>query len=192
MEVYKDIIGYERLYQISNKGRLKSFKRGSGRILKPELRGGYKAVTLSNGKRKKYYIHVLIAMSFLDYNINNPFDLVVDHIDNNRLNNDLSNLQLISNRENTSKDQNKYNRTSKYTGVSASYGNWRALINVNKTDYHLGFFKSELKASIEYQKALHHLERNIDGLDNYHFENNRIKGKLFLSELYQYYLNDNL
>jgi len=193
-ELFEDIPECQGRYQVSNFGRVKSLIKYRGskeRILKPEIRRGYETVTLSNnGKRKKYYSHVLVAIVFLNHDVDNPFNLIVDHINNNRTDNRVSNLQLISNRKNNTKDQNKYNRTSKYIGVSLSNGKWRALINVGKINYHLGFFKSEKEASIEYQRALIHIERNIDGLDSYDFDNNRRKGKEFIKEMSKYYSPD--
>ena len=190
-EIFKDIKEYKGIYQVSKKGLVKSLM-STERILKPEIRRGYNSVTLcNNGKRKKYYIHILVAKTFLDYCTDNPFNLIVDHINNIRTDNRVDNLQLISGRENNSKDQNKHNRTSKYIGVSFSDGKWRALINVDKINYHLGIFKSEKEASIEYKRALKHLERSIDGLDSYDFENNRRKGKEFMKEMSEYYSSNN-
>jgi hypothetical protein len=49
-------------------------------------------------------IHILVAEAFLGYDSKNGFGLVVDHIDNNPHNNKLSNLQIVTTRENTTKD----------------------------------------------------------------------------------------
>jgi hypothetical protein len=63
-------------------------------------------------------------------------------------------LQLITNRENSSKD--KKNGTSQYTGVSwnKSRNKWRVYININNKNKYLGLFTDEYEAHLVYQKAL--------------------------------------
>lgn len=98
-EIWKDIKGYEGLYQVSNNGLIKN-KEGS--ILKPFISNGYYRVKLTKqGKRKNEYIHRIVAYAFLDLDKNKS--LQVDHIDNNRLNNNFRNLQLLTQKENIKK-----------------------------------------------------------------------------------------
>ena len=94
MEIWKDIKGYEGLYQISNKGRVKSLgnnKTKKEKILSPGKHKGYFYVSLyKNRKEKKYSIHRLVAQAFLP----NPDNLpVVNHKDENKLNNNVENLE---------------------------------------------------------------------------------------------------
>lgn len=147
-EIFKDIPGYEGMYQVSNLGNVKSFKRGY--LLKNNLNNRYLKVKL---KRKTIMVHQLVAMSFLNH-IPNGNNIIVDHIDCNKLNNKLCNLQLITNRENLSKD--KKNKTSKYTGVCwhKRSGKWRSKICINRKHKHLGYFDCELKAAEVYQDEL--------------------------------------
>lgn len=161
-ENWKDVIGYEGRYEVSDLGRVKSLPKtwisGSGtvrshegKILKQQEHNGYLSVNLfNNGKGKKHMVHKLIAASFLDDIIS---DLVVDHIDNNSLNNKVENLQLITQRENLSKDKKG---SSKYTGVSwhSQRKKWRSEIYVNGKSKHLGLFTDEYDAHLAYQKAL--------------------------------------
>jgi hypothetical protein len=125
-EKWKQIPGYEDVYEVSNKGNVKSLQRyvnsknGSKRlvrerILKKQMMGRYLSVELNNGKPKVYKIHQLVAMAFLEHT---PcgYNIVVDHIDNNPLNNNIDNLQLISQRENNIKDR-AMNKTG-FRGVS--------------------------------------------------------------------------
>ena len=95
MEEWRDIKGYEGLYQISNKGNIKSlnYKRtGKEKIREGTIDNtGYKIISLcKNGKVKKYLIHRLVAEAFLP----NPDNLPqVNHKDENKLNNNVENLE---------------------------------------------------------------------------------------------------
>jgi hypothetical protein len=82
---------------------------------------------------------------------------VVDHDDNDKLNNRADNIKLRTNRENTSKDRK--GGTSKYIGVSwyKRYNKWRAQIFVNGKIKCLGYFENPLYASNAYQNALNNL-----------------------------------
>lgn len=92
VEIWKDIKYYENLYQGSNLGRVKSIKFGKERILKTfKNKDGYLQVGLwKNNKRKIFLVHRLVAQAFLD----NPNNLPeVNHKDENKLNNVVSNLE---------------------------------------------------------------------------------------------------
>lgn len=167
-EKFKDIPNYEGLYQISNLGRVKFMKRrilhSSGnsfvvlkeKILKGSIGNhGYNRVNLTKLKKgKRFMVHVLMAIAFLDYTKKTNKQLTIDHKDNIKTNNDISNLQLITFRENLSKD--KKNKTSKYTGVSWNKKRniWVSQIMINKKIRFLGYYKEETKASEAYQKEL--------------------------------------
>lgn len=113
-EIWKDIIGYEGLYAISNFGRVVSFQRyvvGSRRscmrinphrvmsICKSSTRnGGYMHLYLRNNDGKRlWYIHRLLAIHFIP-NPNNYKE--VDHIDGNPHNNSLCNLRWVTHKSN--------------------------------------------------------------------------------------------
>ena len=152
-EEFRSISGYEGLYEVSNFGNVKSLT--NDKILKPCLgsRGYYMVRVYKDNKGNTMSIHVLVAMAFLGHKPDG-YKIVVDHIDNNKLNNHVSNLQLISNRENTSKD--KKNGTSKYTGVTwyNASNKWLAQIAINSKKKNLGLFETEDEAHEAYQKAL--------------------------------------
>lgn len=154
-EIWKDVVGYSGHYMMSIYGDVKSLKLGTEKILKPCLdEKGYYQVTLSlNGKRKTRDIHQLMAESFLGH-IPCGHKLVIDHIDTNKLNNKLSNLQIVSNRVNS--NQKHIKSTSKYTGVCwhKDKEKWTAQIFVNGKTKHLGEFNKELEASEYYENAL--------------------------------------
>lgn len=97
MEIFKDIKGYPN-YQISNKGRVWNVR--TQRMLKPSKKeNGYYQINLVaiNGKRKKEYIHRLIALTFIDNPNNYP---EVNHIDRDRGNNVLENLEWCDRKHN--------------------------------------------------------------------------------------------
>ena len=73
-EIWRDIDGYKGLYQVSNKGRVKSLKYGKERILKPGWKtGGYLFVVLcKNGNKSNQRIHRLVADAFIPYTGLNP------------------------------------------------------------------------------------------------------------------------
>lgn len=117
MEEWKDINGYENLYQVSNYGRVKrkqslvatgikhSDKRNvKEKILKQNLkRNGYLTVDLSkDNKVKTISIHRLVAMAFLE-NDNPQEKKFIDHINCNKQDNRANNLEWVSNRENIEK-----------------------------------------------------------------------------------------
>lgn len=159
-EIWKDIPNYEGYYQVSNLGRVKSlnFNRSKKeRVLKQSIGSGYYIVCLSKDVTQKVIkVHKLVAMTFLNH-ISCGHEVVVDHIDNNKLNNNINNLQLISNRENCNKDKKR--GTSIYPGVSwdKKYNKWVSAIRIKDTRKYLGSFHCELEAAKAYQKAFDEL-----------------------------------
>lgn len=104
MEVWKDIKGYEGLYQVSNMGNVRSLKRNKNLSLEI-IRGGYCRVKLcDNGKENKILVHRLVAKEFLD----NPLGLCeINHKDENKLNNNVENLEYCTRRYNVEYSQAK-------------------------------------------------------------------------------------
>ena len=95
-ETFVKIEGFEN-YEVSNLGKVRNMK--SGRTLKPQLNpNGYLGLCLyENNKRKRLLLHRIIATAFIDNPGKKP---QVNHIDENKLNNDLSNLEWCTEREN--------------------------------------------------------------------------------------------
>ena len=102
-EIWKDIEGYEGLYQVSNLGEVRSIIQTSSRrkcILRQyQNENGYMKVNLYNlnGICKKKYIHRLVAESFIENPSNKPN---INHIDCNVKNNNVNNLEWCTQREN--------------------------------------------------------------------------------------------
>ena len=112
-EIWKDIIGYEGFYQVSNLGRVRSLTRcvhvsnsnkkrtfkGSIKKGSYEIKNGYQVVGLyKNGKSKRFFTHRLVALSFIP----NPDTFPqVNHKDENKKNNHLDNLEWCDAKYNT-------------------------------------------------------------------------------------------
>ena len=96
-EVWKDVVGYEGVYKISNKGRLSSFKSGSWKILSEiNKKGGYLSVVLKHeNKIKSARIHRLVYTSFVGEIPNLPISYI-HHKDGNKQNNCVCNLELLT------------------------------------------------------------------------------------------------
>lgn len=102
-EIWKDIVDYEGLYQVSNLGRIKTLSKNKvtpdGRVGKTKEKimqinhnnWGYCTIALSKkGKKKRFRIHRLVAEAFID-NPNNYKE--INHIDCNKDNNKVENLE---------------------------------------------------------------------------------------------------
>lgn len=158
IEIWKDVIGYESLYKISNLGNIKSLgnnKTRKEKSLKPSISStGYLNVVLGKkGKKIGKTIHQLVAEAFLNHK---PcgYKLVINHKNFIRDDNRVENLEIVSQRVNTNKKHIR--STSKYVGVywHKSNKHWSSSIQINGKQKHLGTFKTEIDAHNAYQKAL--------------------------------------
>ena len=109
-EIWKPVIEYEEYYEVSNLGKIRTIKRNiilpthqyvkKQKLLKQFIDGrGYLHVKLYNGKGKARSLttHRIVALNFLE----NPLNLIeVNHIDHNKSNNNLNNLEWISRSDN--------------------------------------------------------------------------------------------
>jgi len=161
-EEWKDIPKYKG-YQASTLGNIRSVdrtvisKNGVSRNLKGRLltisisTNSYYRVTLYHGKTKS--VHVLIANAFLTKPDDGKY-YVVDHKDDNKLNNNLDNLQYLTIRKNSIKSAK--NQTG-YVGVRIADNGYNAVISIKGVITYLGNFKTALKASNAYQSKVKEL-----------------------------------
>ena len=153
-EIWKDIKGYEGLYQVSNFGRVKSLERESWNgkayfIKKEQIRtilkdtGGYYYIGLTKeGKTKNYMVHRLVAEAFIPNPDNYP---EVNHKDENKLNNCVDNLEWCTSKYNA----NYGNRNNKVKEIIRKKG-----INKPVLQYDLdGNFIKEYDALYQAYKA---------------------------------------
>ncbi len=98
-EQWKDVVGYEGLYEVSNKGRVKTFVRQHKILKTPLNQHGYPYTGLTkDGKHNTYLVHRLVAIAFLP---NNDHDKIfVNHIDGNKANSNVENLEWCTVKEN--------------------------------------------------------------------------------------------
>lgn len=164
-EIWKDVPGYEGIYQVSNLGRVKGLHRVSktsrgNRIYKENIlkicvnkRGYVYCFLCKMGKRRTFPVHQLVAITFLNHK---PcgHKLVVNHINYDSTDNRVINLEIVSQRQNSSHRVTK--SSSNYVGVSwnKSLKKWTARITIGKEYLHLGVFVKEYDAHLAYQKAL--------------------------------------
>jgi hypothetical protein len=165
IEIWKDIPGYEGLYEVSNIGRIKSLNNknnrwGKERIMNPNLYNrGYYIIGLTKDKiRKKILVHQLVAIAFLGHKINR-YNLIIDHINNIKTDNRVENLQIVSPRLNVTKDKN---RRSNYRGIyfNKEKQKWQAQIHVNNKHLYLGRFNTEKEASLAYEEKLNKINKH--------------------------------
>jgi len=167
-EIWKDIKGYEGYYQVSNLGEVRSLDRTilltrygeetshkKGRILKSSLNGyGYLVLRLNkDGRGKTIKVHHLVWDTF-GGKPRNGHKLQVDHIDENKINNRVDNLQLLSHRANLSKGKAKFRDLPTGVWWYSQQKKYASQIQINKKQIHVGYFNNPQEASKAYQKIL--------------------------------------
>lgn len=159
-EEWKPIPNYEGLYEVSSLGRVKSlpikksywsFRIPKERILNPKSGIYYSVGLIKDGANKTIQIHQLVAMAFLGHE-RCGHKLVVDHINENKLDNRLDNLRIVSQKFNVSRSQGE--NLSKYKGITydKKTDKWKCIVNINSQKKYLGAFKTK-KEAIEVYKS---------------------------------------
>ena len=148
IENWKDIPTYNGEYQVSDLGRVKSFKGKTERILKQGIQTqGYCIVDL-NGTTKR--VHVVVMWAFKDIKPTGKVsDFVIDHLDDNKQNNRLNNLGIKSHRENITKVTNPSGAR-----LDKRNGKWLSKIKKNNKVVYLGSFNTKEEAELRYQEEL--------------------------------------
>lgn len=155
-ETWKDISGYEGLYQVSNLGRIMSLKKIKGignRILKlSKSHNGYSVVILSkNGKLNNYKVHRLVASEFISNQYNLP---EVNHIDEDKNNNFVENLEWCTQIYNL-----RYGTRAKKISLAMS----RPIVATNIESGEKLYFKS-LRSALKYGFTLPSMIKCLKGL----------------------------
>jgi hypothetical protein len=130
----------------------------TGKRLKPHKDDyGYLNVTLTNilKVKKTFRVHKLMAITFLDHN---PcgMERVINHIDNNKLNNNINNLEEVTPRYNSTchREKGGYN-------FQKGINKWRAQIYYNDRNYHLGLYPTTEQCKMAYQKGLEIINKKL-------------------------------
>jgi len=143
-EIFRDY-PLDNRYKVSNLGNVIGV---GGFILKPnKLSCNYLRIKFH---KKNITIHQMAAETFLGYVRDGTNKTVVDHINGNKLDNRLSNLRIISNRENLQ----RRGGTSKYVGVHKQRNSWLSNVTLNNVLYYLGSYNTEVEAHHAYLDAL--------------------------------------
>ena len=147
-EIWKDIQGYEGLYQVSNQGRVRSYdricrdgKRRKGRIMKPhKIRSGYyQAALCVDGVRYNLLIHRLVAFAFVD---GYAPGLEINHKDEDKANNSASNLEWCNKSYNAN-----YGTRPKRIAENSRYAKLRPVAMYSKDGQLLKVFGSQMEAA---------------------------------------------
>jgi hypothetical protein len=174
-EIWKDVVGYEGLYEVSNMGRVRSVDRyvnagggnnngrlslKKGKILNcSPTKRGYTRVSLSKeSKTKQEYIHRIVSLAFLR-RIHGKEN--VNHINGLKHDNRACNLEFVNQRENVLHAKiYTMNKEFPFVSYLRKYNRYESSIKINDKTIKLGRFKTEQEAFQSYVKALK--ENNLE------------------------------
>lgn len=156
-ETGKPVPGFEKLYEVSSHGRVSNYRK----VMKfYKINSGYLCVKLTNGEAiKAFLVHRLVAAAFLPNPENKP---EVNHIDGDKTNNHVSNLEWVTSAENKQHAHRtglkiynkpttgkKLGKASQYFNVSwdKSRGKWNACVRHNSQNYFQKRFDCEIEAA---------------------------------------------
>jgi hypothetical protein len=164
-EVWLPIKGYPK-YEVSSRGRVRSIKAKSKKILKPQcdtLGYGRVLLYLDGIKIKLTYVHRIVARAFWP----NPLKKKsVDHIDHNPRNNNITNLRWATIEENNRNRSKQINNTTGVPGVVwCKDKSWRARISFLGHRKHLGYFETLLDAKQARIQAMRRMYKEYANLE---------------------------
>ena len=167
-EIWKDVVGYEGIYEVSDFGRVR--RKKTLHILRGSIRNNYLCVDLCNRSNDKTRpSHQLVVETFIDKDYKQK-GLVVDHKDMNKLNNSKNNLRVVTQRVNTLTGRAKSGLTGAY-----KVGNmFNSKIKYNGISVNLGCFKTKEEANDAHRLATLEIEL---GIFSFETTNNRLKEK---------------
>ena len=163
-EIWKEVNEFLGIYEVSNTGKVRCIDRKivrsngrptsiKGRELSIGLdKDGYHIVQFNvDCKRYVRKVHRLVYEAFIG---KTEKGLVIDHIDNNKMNNNVDNLQQITNRINVSKDRNRIDNlpTCVYKNISGK--GYRVNFQADNIKVYVGTFKTAREAECVYKKVL--------------------------------------
>lgn len=153
VEIWVLVADTKEKYSVSSFGNI--LNNFNNTLIKKHIdKHGYEAVgLLIDGRFKTVKVHSIVAKNFIDASYREK-GLVVNHIDFNRKNNKLNNIEVVSIRDNSNKKHLK--STSEYVGVHWDNGTkkWKSTITIGRVKKHLGYYDNEKSAFIAYQDAL--------------------------------------
>lgn len=165
-EIWKDVFGYEMYYKISSFGRIKCKPRKKrlwhngiyilpSKILRPSIRMGYFIIVLSKDlKRKTHSINRLVAQAFIENPNNHP---EVNHIDGNKLNNRLENLEWATKSFNVKHSYEILKRSPSNKGAKLI----KSVVQISSDGFVLGDYKSIKEASEQTGVNRHHIGKCV-------------------------------
>ena len=173
-EIWKDIKDYEGLYQISSLGNIRSLNRIikdknktyllHGKILKLGIRNKYKVINLhKNNIRKSFQVHRLVAEAFIP----NPDNLaIVNHIDEDPINNNVENLEWCSQKHNVNHSKHKmyHTKNAKLSNITNE-----KYINVKNNKYRVKIKQIKIESYFNnLQDAILYRDLMLEVLDEYY------------------------
>lgn len=139
IEEWKAIPGYEGLYEVSNKGNVRNVRRNTLLRLSKNNDGYIQVHLYKNGIRNKFQVHRLVAQAFLPNIDNLP---QVNHKDENKTNNNVTNLEWCTAKYNT----NFGTRNIRRRETAIKNGSWSGL---SKEEYHKKYYEENKEKILE-------------------------------------------
>lgn len=141
-----EIPGFEGFYKISSEGVVRNTKTGKTRKLSKNGNGYLKINLSRNGLKKTFLHHRLVAICFIPREEGKK---VVNHINGDRSDNRIENLEWVTQRENITHSKKKNQGNSQYVGVCwhKTAKKWQAQLTVNGKPCYIGSYTTEIEAN---------------------------------------------